>query len=49
VGPLASGPDIDDLLAIAHEKVTRSLTKDKSRQYLHADAEAGGSFVAALD
>jgi hypothetical protein len=30
--------DIDDLLAIAHQKVTRSLTEDESRQYLHVDA-----------
>jgi hypothetical protein len=30
--------DIDDLLEIAHQKVTRSLTEDECRQYLHVDA-----------
>ncbi len=30
--------DIDDLLAIAQQKVTRSLTEDECRQYLHVDA-----------
>jgi hypothetical protein len=30
--------DIDDLLPITHEKLTRSLTEDESWQYLHADA-----------
>jgi hypothetical protein len=30
--------DIDDLLAIAHQKVARSLTEDECRQCLHVDA-----------
>jgi WD40 repeat protein len=29
--------DIDDLLAIAREKVTRSLTDEECQQYLHVD------------
>jgi WD40 repeat protein/DNA-binding SARP family transcriptional activator len=29
--------DVDDLLRIAHQKATRTLTNDECRQYLHAD------------
>jgi hypothetical protein len=30
--------DLDDLIAIAHDKLTRELSDEECRQYLHVDA-----------
>ncbi len=40
--------DINDLLDIARLKVTRSLTADECRQYLHAGKVPGGHDIAQV-
>jgi WD40 repeat protein len=38
--------DIDDLLEIAYENVTRSLTDEECRRYLHVESCSSGRSVA---